>query len=204
MGPPLGVLPSHRGGGSHVPHKSLRWAHAAFMPVIARAVGRLPPSFVPGQQLEPGFDDVPTLSTRHQRFTRVRLPSAHLTGSSRLFRNAHHPGHWAERSFRWFGPWPCSPSPRGRPSSLVQQGCFRSAVLHGLLSAPSWRTVVRVAHHLVAAVAIAWSSGSRYRLASKGLMTAPCGVPASGVHCVSSSKMGWCRNTRPARAPVGR
>jgi len=50
------------------------------MPVAARPVGRLPPSFVAGQQLEPGFGDVPTLSTRQQRFTRVRLTSAHLTG----------------------------------------------------------------------------------------------------------------------------
>ena len=35
------------------------WVHAVFMPVAARPVGRLPPSFVPGQQLEPGFGDVP-------------------------------------------------------------------------------------------------------------------------------------------------
>jgi len=67
-------------GGSHVPHTSLRWTHAVFVPVTARPVSRHLPSLVPGQQLEPGFDDVPTLSTRRQRFTRVRLPSAHLTG----------------------------------------------------------------------------------------------------------------------------
>ena len=76
--------------GSHVPHKSLRWAHAVCMPVTTRAVSRYPPSFIPGQRLEPGFDDIPKLSTRRQRFTRVRLPSTHLTGCSRLFRNAHH------------------------------------------------------------------------------------------------------------------
>ena len=50
------------------------------MPVAARPVGRHLPSFVPGQRLEPGFDDVPTLSTLHRRFTHVRLPNAHLTG----------------------------------------------------------------------------------------------------------------------------
>src|SRR6185369_14518548 len=60
--------------------RASRWSHAVFMPVAARPVGRLPPSFVAGQQLEPGFGDVPTLSTRKQRFTRVRLTSAHLTG----------------------------------------------------------------------------------------------------------------------------
>src|SRR3954463_4517666 len=60
--------------------RASRWSHAVFMPVAARPVGRLPPSFVAGQQLEPGFGDVPTLSTRQQRFTHVRLTSAHLTG----------------------------------------------------------------------------------------------------------------------------
>ncbi len=60
--------------------RASRWPHAVFMPATARTVGRHPPSCIPGQQLEPGFGDVPTLSTRQQRFTRVRLTSAHLTG----------------------------------------------------------------------------------------------------------------------------
>ena len=102
---------------------------------------RLPPSFVPGQQLEPGFDDVPTLSTRHQRFTHVRLPSAHLTGSSRLFPNRSPPRPLGQRSIRWFGPRSCSPSPRGLPSSLVQQGCFRRPS-----SRPPFRAVVAHSH----------------------------------------------------------
>src|SRR6266542_3554731 len=66
--------------GSHVLHKSLSWARAAFMPVTTRAVSRFPSSFVPSQRLELGSDDIPTLSTRLQRFTHVRLPSSHLTG----------------------------------------------------------------------------------------------------------------------------
>ncbi len=75
----------------------------AFMPAIARAVDRLPPSFIPSQRQELGFDGVPTLSTHPQRFTFVRLPGAHLTGSSRLFPNrsplrplgpAQHPVVW--------------------------------------------------------------------------------------------------------------
>ena len=65
------------------------------MPVATRTTGRPPPSFIPGQQLEPGFDDILTLSTRHQRFTCVRLTSRHLTDLLRLFRNAHHPSHCA-------------------------------------------------------------------------------------------------------------
>ena len=51
---------------------------------LGQSAGILP-SFVPGQRLEPGFDDVPTLSTRHQRFTRVRLPSSTPDGFSPAF-----------------------------------------------------------------------------------------------------------------------
>src|SRR4029453_5285659 len=80
--------------GSHVPHKSLSWAHAVFMPVTTRPVSRHRPSFIPGQTVEPGFGDVHTLSTRHQRFTCVRLSRTHLAGTSRLFRHAHDPGPW--------------------------------------------------------------------------------------------------------------
>jgi hypothetical protein len=60
--------------------KAMYRSHAAFTPVAARTVDRHPPSFIPGQQLEPGFDDIPTLSTHHRRFIRVRLTSTHLTG----------------------------------------------------------------------------------------------------------------------------
>src|SRR6516165_12605523 len=76
------------------------------MPVAARTVDRLPPSFVPGQRLEPGFGDVPTLSTDHRRFTCVRLASAHLTAISRLFRNAHHLGHWTKAAYGGLDPDP--------------------------------------------------------------------------------------------------
>src|SRR5207249_2045561 len=130
--------------GSHVPHKSLRWAHAALVPVTTRAVSRHPPSFIPGQQLEPGSDDIPTLSTRCQRFTHVRLSSAHLTGSSRLFRLAHHPGRWARAASGGLDP---GPAPRVRGAS-PHLSCSKAAssqrLHHRLLSAPSWRTVVRV------------------------------------------------------------
>jgi hypothetical protein len=49
-----------------------------------------PARLIPGQQLDPGFDDVATLSTFHQWFTHVRLHGSHLTHLVRLFRNAHH------------------------------------------------------------------------------------------------------------------
>lgn len=128
--------------GSHVPHKSLSWDRAAFMPVTTRAVSRRPPSFVTGQRLEPAFDDVPTLSTRPQRFTHVRLPSSHLTGSSRLFRLAHHPGRWARAASGGLDPGPATRVRGALPHLLCSRR--RSVGHHGLPSAPSWRTVVRV------------------------------------------------------------
>jgi hypothetical protein len=64
--------------------RASRWSHAVFMPVATQTVGRHPLSSIPGQQLEPGFDDIPMLSTRQQRFTHVRLTSRHLTDLVRL------------------------------------------------------------------------------------------------------------------------
>src|SRR3954467_7190397 len=84
--------------------RASRWSHAVFMPVAARPVGRLPPSFVAGQQREPGFGDVPRLSTRQQRFTHIRLTSAHLTGLIPPFPQRSPPRPLDRRSLRWFGP----------------------------------------------------------------------------------------------------
>src|SRR6266849_6718851 len=98
----------------------------------------------PGPTTRPGFDIVPTLSTRSQWFTTVRLSVPYLTRSCRaVSRDAHHPDSLPEQlTVVWS--LPCRPTPRGRPSSLVQQGCFELTVClhHGLLSAPSWRTVI--------------------------------------------------------------
>ena len=98
-------------------------------------------SFVPGQRLEPGFDDVPTLSTRHQRFTHVRLPSAHLTGSSRLFRNAHHPGHWTDAASGGLDPGPAARVRGAHPHLL----CSKAASVE-LTSRPPFRAVVAHSH----------------------------------------------------------
>ena len=98
----------------------------------------------PGPTTRPGFDTVPTLSTRIRWFTRVRLPEPHLTRSCRAVSTvAHDPGSLPEPLVVVWS-LPCRPAPRGRPSSLVQQGCIEVDLHHGLLSAPSWRTVVRV------------------------------------------------------------
>jgi hypothetical protein len=71
--------------GSHVPRESPGRDHAAFMPVTTESVSRFRLGWVPGQRLEPGFGDVPTLSTPHRRFTCVRLLGPHLTGSRPAF-----------------------------------------------------------------------------------------------------------------------
>ena len=129
--------------GSHVPHKSLIRARAAFMPVATWAGNRLPPDLVPSQRLELGFDDVPMLSTLHQRFTRVRLPESHLMESQlHLFQDRSPPQPLCRSSIWWFGTCPCRPIPRGLPSSLVQHGasgCHQRPPL-----APSWRTVISI------------------------------------------------------------
>jgi hypothetical protein len=134
-------VPTFRTGAS-------RWSHAVFMPVAARPVGRLPPSCVPGQRREPGFGDVPTLSTRHQRFTRVRLTSAHLTGypafSATLTTLAIVP---RQLTVVWTlilqseseGPTLISCAAR-----LLRVG---TSLHQSLLFAPSWRTVVGISHN---------------------------------------------------------
>src|SRR5919112_5379814 len=71
-----------------MPDPSSRHLYAGHRLANRQAPARL----VPGQQLDPGFDDVDTLSTLHQWFTHVRLLGSHLTHLVRLFRNAHHHG----------------------------------------------------------------------------------------------------------------
>lgn len=82
--------------GSHVPHKSQDRAHAAFMPYTTQPVGRLPLGFIPGQRSCPVLMSSRYFSTRHPRFTFVRLRDPYLTRSRRAFSiDVHHPGHWA-------------------------------------------------------------------------------------------------------------
>ena len=119
--------------------RASRWSHAVFMPVAARPVSRHPPSFLPDQQLEPGFGDVPTLSTLHQRFTCVRLTGAHLTGDSRLFRNAHHPGRGAAAACGGLDPGPAT-RVRGAFPHLLCSKVLR--VDTATSSEPPLRTVV--------------------------------------------------------------
>src|SRR4051794_33110294 len=124
--------------------RASRWSHAVFMPVAARPVSRLPPSFGAGQQREPGFGDVPTLSTRQQRFTRVRLTSAHLTGLI--------PPFAATLTTSAIGPtrlavvWTLILQSEPEGPTLISCAARLPGVARYIshLLAPSWRTVVRI------------------------------------------------------------
>jgi hypothetical protein len=72
---------------------------------------------IPGQQLDPGFDAVDTLSTLPQRFTHVRLPGSHLTPHRAPFPQRSPPRLIHQSSLRWFGISPCRATPEGQPPS---------------------------------------------------------------------------------------
>src|SRR3954468_10883994 len=158
-GLPLGGLPwrSPLASRRQVPTfrtRASRWSHAVFMPVAARPVGRLPPSFVAGQQREPGFGDVPTLSTPQQRFTHVRLTSAHLTGLLPPFAATLTTSAIGPRQLAVVWTLILQSEPEG-PTLISCAARLPGAALHHTLLAPSWRTIVGIAHddHLARRVA---------------------------------------------------
>src|SRR3954471_3594208 len=130
--------------GSHVPRESPDRDHAAFMPVTTEPVSRSRLGWVPGQRLEPGFGDVPTLSTPHRRFTCVRLLGPHLTGCGRPFPERSPPGLLAQAASGGLGPGPATRS-RGACPHLSRGMAFRVGPRVRPFP-PSWRTVVRVTH----------------------------------------------------------
>src|SRR5271169_257000 len=91
---------------------------------------RISPALIPGQRLLPGFDVVPTLSTLHRWFTRVRLSDPHLTQSRRAFSLTLTTRALDPSRSRWFGACLRRPAPRDLPSSRTHI---------------AWRTVVGVA-----------------------------------------------------------
>jgi hypothetical protein len=130
VGPPLGLLPSHRGdrfpGSMFEPESDSRHLHAG------RHAGskRISPALIPEQRLNPGFDVVHMLSTRRRWFTCVRLSDPHLTQSRRAFSLTLTTRALDPSRSRWFGACLRRPAPRGLPSS-------RTYI--------AWRTVVGIA-----------------------------------------------------------
>src|SRR5216684_2258536 len=90
----LGFSLSIGATGSCVPYRSLSQSHAAFMPDAGWTISRhFPNPCSRDTSPNPGFDVASGLTTRHQRFTRVRLLETHLTEYSSAFsHNAHHQG----------------------------------------------------------------------------------------------------------------
>ena len=80
--------------GSCVPYRSLSQGHAAFMPDADWAVSRRLPILARGTEVQIPVSTSPEyVTTRHQRFTCVRLLETHLTKYSSAFsHNAHHQG----------------------------------------------------------------------------------------------------------------
>src|SRR4051794_13973278 len=130
VGLPLGLLPWHRGdrfpGSMFEPGSDSRHLCAG------RHAGskRISPALIPGQRLNPGFDVVLMLSTRHRWFPCGRLSDPHLTRSRRAFSLTLTTGALDPSRSRWFGACLRRPAPRGLPSSRTDI---------------AWRTVVRVA-----------------------------------------------------------
>src|SRR5512143_2330774 len=91
---------------------------------------RISPALIPGQRLDPGFDVVLMLSTRHRWFPCGRLSDPHLTRSRRAFSLTLTTGALDPSRSRWFGACLRRPAPRGRPSSRTHI---------------AWRTIVSIA-----------------------------------------------------------
>ena len=120
-GRPLGLFSSHRSDrfsrSAPEPASSSRRLCAERHPASRQA----PAGLYPGPTLHPGFDAIgkayDTSSAVHLRSSSRITPAAIIVATfpSTLTTTA-----LDRRSSRRFGNWPCSPSPRGHPSSLMQ------------------------------------------------------------------------------------
>ena len=114
--------------GSHVPHQSLIHVHAAFMPDASQALNRFALTFIPGYHTDPGFDVILGFSTRHRRFTFVRLHGSHLTQSlPRLFLQRSPPRLFTPAACSGLRSAPASLPRRARPhlrQSIVARVCY--------------------------------------------------------------------------------
>src|SRR5713226_6295430 len=145
VGPPLGGLPWHRGTGSRVPHKSLRWAHAAFVPATTRAekqdVSRARPKPLIGAwfRWHPlAFDTLPTV---HSRSSSQHTPDGFRPAFSE---NAHYLSHCAEAASGGLGP---DPAVRARGADPHLSCSRHVSSVNDLPFAPSRRTIVREPDH---------------------------------------------------------
>src|SRR5271167_2500847 len=95
--------------------------HAAFMPDVGWAVGRAPPNPCSRDRSpDPGFDVAWYVTTRHQRFTFVRLPETHLTKYFSAFPTTLTTRALYPRSLWRFEACPCRPTPGDLPPSPIK------------------------------------------------------------------------------------
>jgi len=126
-GPPLGVLPSHRGErfprSAQEPALGSRRLHAGHHSGSRQASPELHPGPTTGARFRWRPYAFDTSSAVHSRSPSQRTPDGFIPP----FPARSPPRPLGQSSIRWFGPWSCNPSPRGQPSSPVQHGCFESA-----------------------------------------------------------------------------
>lgn len=115
------------------PGPSSRRLHAGHRLASRQAPARL----IPGICLAPGFDVSFPISTRHQRFTHVRLLGPYLTRSDGApFSATLSTPALDRRTLRWFAASPCRATtkdhqPQGpAPSSLMQHHFQQPGLLH--------------------------------------------------------------------------
>src|SRR5216683_820061 len=107
--------------GSCVPYRSPSQGHAAFMPDAGWAVGRLPPTLARGTEVQiPVSTSIEYVTTRHQRFTCVRLLEPYLTEFLPPFPTTLTTRALYPRSLWRFGTCPCRPIPEGLPPSSIR------------------------------------------------------------------------------------
>ena len=101
--------------GSCVPYRSPSQGHAAFMPDAGWQSAGTSQPLLAGSKSNPGFD-VDYVTTRHQRFTPVRLLETHLTEYSfRLFPQRSPPGLFTLAACGGLEPAPASRLRRALP-----------------------------------------------------------------------------------------
>src|SRR5258708_302655 len=131
-------------GGSHVPHKSLRWAHARLHAGHRSGSQQAPPELHPGPTTGVRFRWHPyafdTSSAVHFRSSSQRSPDGFIPPfpeslTTLAIGPAQHPVVWTPVL-----------QPESEGPSLISHAArlLSGGLLQGLLSAPSWRTVVRV------------------------------------------------------------
>jgi hypothetical protein len=139
------------------PEPRSRHLHAGHHLASRQAPARL----VPEQLLDPGFDVIQAVSTRHQWFASARLRDSHLTRSRRAVSATLTTPALDRRSLRWFAASPCraatgGPTPISRAAPLQSGLRYIEALLHvhgtqksqATIPAACWR---RNACHEVAA-----------------------------------------------------